>query len=53
MHAVFKQAVMEQILRKRRETKTVTLDQVLMSAVELANEEKERKRQRKRLTIQE
>ena len=33
IHSVFKQAVMEQILRKRLEKKTVTLDQVLMGAV--------------------
>ena len=42
---------MEQILRKRKETKIVTLDQVLISAVELANEEKERKRRVKSMTI--
>ena len=35
---------MEQILRKRKETKIVTLDKVLLQAVEFANEEKERKR---------
>ena len=44
---------MEQILRKRQETKTPTLDQVLIGAVELANEEKERRRRQKRMTIQE
>ena len=44
---------MEQILRKRKETKIVTLDQVLLQAVEFANEEKERKRRQKRLTLME
>ena len=44
---------MEQILRKRKETKIVTLDKVLLQAVEFANEEKERKRRQKRLTLME